>query len=70
MRIEQRRALVAASDTLKKLDKLRAKLIASTENQTGDFDGIAEDLVDLLGLETKPVVTVYGDREHAPVPQG
>jgi hypothetical protein len=68
MRIEQRRALVAASETLRKLDDFRVKL-ASTGEGT-NFDDIAQDLVDLLGLETKPVVSVYGDGKHAPVPQG
>jgi hypothetical protein len=68
MRIEQRRALVAASETLRKLDNFRVKLASITEGT--DFDGIAQDLVDLLGLETKPVVSVYGDGKHAPVPQG
>lgn len=68
MRVEQRRALVAASETLRKLGEFRVKL-AST-NEGTDFDDIAQDLVDLLGLETKPVVSVYGDGKHAPVPQG
>ena len=69
MQKQQRDALVAASVTLKKLDLLRVKLVKSTE-QTANFDDIAQDLVDLLGLETKPVVSIYGDGKHAPVPQG
>ena len=68
MRVEQRRALVAASETLRKLDNFRVKLASITEGT--NFDDIAQDLVDLVGLETKPVVSVYGDGKHAPVPQG
>jgi hypothetical protein len=66
----QRDALVEARETLRKLELLRIKLVKSTERQAGDFDDIAADLVDLLGLEAKPVVTLYGDGKHAPVPQG
>jgi hypothetical protein len=67
MKKEQRDALVAARDTLKKLDLLRAKLINAAPNDPGD--DIALELFDLLGLEAVPVVRAYGDRKHAPVPQ-
>lgn len=70
MQKQQRDTLVAARTTLQKLDNLRTKLIESSADRSGEFDDIAEDLCDLLGLETKQVVTVYGDGKHAPVPQG
>lgn len=65
----QRDALVAAGATLRKLEQLRVKLLKSVDSDGTDFENIAEDLVDLLGLETKPVVKAYGDGKHAPVPQ-
>lgn len=68
MKKEQRDALVAARDTLKKLDLLRAKLLNVAPNDPGD--DIALDIFDLLGLEAGPVVKEYGDGKHAPVPQG
>ena len=70
LKADQRKALSGAILTLQKLDNLRTKLVKSTEDQTGDFDDIAHDLCDLLGLETVPVVKAYGDGKHAPVPQG
>jgi hypothetical protein len=70
LRSDQKKAISAAILTLQKLDNLRTKLVKSTEEQSGDFDDIAHDLCDLLGLETVPVVKAYGDGKHAPVPQG
>jgi hypothetical protein len=70
LRSDQKKAISAAILTLQKLDNLRTKLVKSTEEQSGDFDDIAHDLCDLLGLETVPVVKAYGDGKHAQVPQG
>jgi hypothetical protein len=70
LRSDQKKAISAAILTLQKLDNLRTKLVKSTEEQSGEFDDIAHDLCDLLGLETVPVVKAYGDGKHAPVPQG
>jgi hypothetical protein len=69
MQKQQRDALVAAHKTLQKLDSLRTKIVAlSPGDETTDI--IAEEFVDLLGLEPRQVVSVYGDGKHAPVPQG
>lgn len=65
----QRDALVAAHGTLQKLDNLRSKLLSPTHGSREFDDSVADDLIDLLGLEPKPVVKTYGAGKHAQVPQ-
>jgi hypothetical protein len=69
MRKEQRDQMVAAVQTLQKLEALQAKLLKVWPNPEKS-DEIASDLLDILGLDASPVVSVYGDGKHAPVPQG
>jgi hypothetical protein len=69
MKKPQRDALVATAATLQKLAVLQAKLLKVWPD-TEKSDEIATDLLDILGLEASPVVSVYGDGKHAPVPQG
>jgi hypothetical protein len=69
MKKPQRDALVAAATTLQKLEALQAKLLKVWPD-TEKSDEIAADLLDILGVEASPVVSVYGDGKHAQVPQG
>lgn len=66
---EQRKNMSDAVLTLQKLDNLRSKLLASAGREGRWDESIADDLLDLLHLESKPVVKAYGDGKHAPVPQ-
>lgn len=69
MQKPQRDAMVAAAATLKKLADVQKKLLAAWPDKDKS-DEVANELLDLLGLEPRPVVSVYGDGKHAPVPQG
>lgn len=69
MQKPQRDAMVAAVATLQKMQAVQTKLLAAWPDKDKS-DEVANELLDLLGLAPRQVVSVYGDGKHAPVPQG
>jgi hypothetical protein len=69
-RADQRKAISEAVLTLQKLDNLRTKLLKSAGGSREWDESVADDLLDILRLEPRPVVKAYGDGKHAQVPQG
>lgn len=65
-----REQIRAAADTLRQLQAIRHKLLRSASGGDLPDDSIAEDVVNLLGLPTEPVVTAHGNGKYTAVPQG
>lgn len=65
-----REQLRDGADTLRKLQAIREKLLRSAEEGGVPDDSVAEDMVNLLGLPTEPVVTAHGNGKYTAVSEG